>query len=100
MYVRGWPTYKKLREELIQRKFDPDPRIEHRLRRGAAMVDLIPYGPQIAPEGKLAWPESEFEMTVVGFDEVSAAARKVALGGGVSVPVITVPGFVLLKIIA
>lgn len=100
VYMRGWPTYKKLREELIRRKFNPDSRIEHRLRRGTAMVDLIPYGPQIAPEGKLAWPESEFEMTVVGFDEVCAAARKVSLGGGVSVPVITVPGFVLLKIVA
>lgn len=100
VYLRGWSTYKKLREELIRHKFEPDSRIEHRLRRGAAMVDLIPYGPQIAPKGKLSWPESEFEMTVVGFDEVCAAARKVTMGEGISVPVITVPGFVLLKIIA
>src|SRR3989344_3759340 len=57
VYLRGWSTYKKLREELIRHKFEPDSRIEHRLRRGAAMVDLIPYGPQIAPKGKLSWQE-------------------------------------------
>ncbi len=98
--VRDWPTYRKLRDKLMKRKFEPDPRIEHRLQRGTALVDIIPYGPEIAPDGKILWPESEFEMTVVGFDEVCAAARKVALGDGLPIPVITVPGFVLLKIIA
>jgi len=100
VYVRDWPTYRKLREELLGRKFSPNPKIEHRLSRGTAIVDLIPYGSQIAPHGKVVWPESGFEMTVAGFDEVCAAALKVALGNGFSVPVITVPGFVLLKIIA
>ncbi|MFC1523025.1 hypothetical protein ACFL6Y_11510 [Elusimicrobiota bacterium] len=100
VYVRNWPTYQKLRNELLECKFTPDRSIEHRLHRGTAMVDLIPYGTQIAPDGKLAWPKSEFEMTVVGFDEVCAAACRVTVGDGLSVPVITVPGFVLLKIIA
>lgn len=100
VYVRGWPTYQKLREALLNRKFKPDPHIEHRLNRGTAQVDLIPYGSQIAPDGKLTWPESGFEMTVTGFDEVCAAARKAVSAKKVPVPVITVPGFVLLKIIA
>lgn len=100
VYVHDWPTYRKLRYTLMKSKFNPNPKIEHRLQRGTAMVDIIPYGSEIAPNGKIVWPESEFEMTVVGFDEVCAAARKVALGDGLPVPVITVPGFVLLKIIA
>lgn len=74
VYVRDWPAYQKLREKLLRQKFDPNPNIEHRLSRGTAIVDLIPYGSQIAPGGKVVWPESEFEMTVVGFDEVCAAA--------------------------
>lgn len=100
VYVRDWPTYKKLRDALLGKEFKPDPRIEHRLHLGTAMVDLIPYGSQIAPDGKLAWPESGFEMTVTGFDEVCAAARKPAESENVPMPVITVPGFTLLKIIA
>ncbi|MFH2202009.1 MAG: hypothetical protein ABIJ96_02740 [Elusimicrobiota bacterium] len=100
--VRDWPTYEKLREKLLgpDCKFEPDRSIEHRLHRRTAMVDLIPYGAEIAPGGTLVWPKSEFEMSVVGFDEVCAAASKVKLEDGPSVSVITVPGFVLLKIIA
>lgn len=100
VYVRDWPTYEKLRDELVKQGFKPNPRIEHRLHNGSAMVDLIPYGAQIAPDGKLAWPESGFEMAVTGFDEVCAAARKAVFSSSVSLPVITVPGFVLLKVIA
>lgn len=100
VYVGDWSAYKKLRDALINRNFKPNSKIEHRLHRGAAMVDLIPYGPQVAPEGRLAWPESGFEMTVTGFDEVCAAAVKSASHNEFPVPVITVPGFALLKIIA
>ncbi len=98
--VRNWEDYKKLYDELIERKFNANPKFEHRLCRGATMVDLIPYGSQIAPDGKLTWPESGFEMTVTGFDEVCAAARKAGEANDPPLPVITVPGFALLKIIA
>lgn len=98
--VRDWETFKKLRDELIACRFKLNPKIEHRLHRDSTMVDLIPYGAQIAPDGKLTWPESGFEMTVTGFDEACAAARKAGKSNDPPLPVITVPGFVLLKIIA
>lgn len=98
--VRDWGTYKKLHDELLTRGFTANPKNEHRLYRGSTMVDLIPYGSQIAPDGKLTWPESGFEMTVTGFDEVCAAARKAGEANDPPLPVITIPGFVLLKIIA
>ncbi len=95
-----WSAYQKLRETLLGKGFNQNPKIEHRLHLGNAMVDLIPYGPQIAPAGKLVWPDSGFEMTVTGFDEVCAAARKSGESKGAPLWVITVPGFVLLKIIS
>lgn len=98
--VRDWEAFGKLHGELVARGFRADPKIEHRLHRGAAMADLIPYGARIAPEGKLTWPGSGFEMTVVGFEEVCAAANEAAQSSNSPLPVITVPGFVLLKIIA
>ncbi|OGS00372.1 MAG: hypothetical protein A2V88_07790 [Elusimicrobia bacterium RBG_16_66_12] len=98
--VRDWDAYKKLYDELLVREFEPDPKIEHRLHRGEAMVDLIPYGSQIAPDGKLVWPKSGSEMTVTGFDEVCAAVHLVAESNTLPVPVITAAGFVLLKVIS
>ena len=98
--VRDWDAYKKLFDELLAQNFKPNSLIEHRLHRGEAMVDLIPYGAQIAPDGKLVWPQSGSEMTVTGFDEVCAAAHLVAGANTTPVPVITAAGFVLLKIIS
>lgn len=98
--VRDWESYKKLYDELKARGFKPNPKIEHRLHRGTTMVDLIPYGSQIAPDGKLSWPESGMTMSVVGFDEVCAAAHTAAESKAPPVPVIAAPGFVLLKIIS
>ncbi len=99
-YVKDWAAYGKMRDELLRRGFTLNRHIEHRLDCGGAIVDLIPYGDRIAPGGKLTWPKSEIEMMVTGFDEVCAAARASASLKGFPVPVITVPGFALLKIIA
>lgn len=98
--VKDWQAYGTLRDELIKRKFEQDSKIEHRLRRASAIVDLIPYGSQIAPDGKLVWPESGFQMTVTGLGEACAAAREAESKNQLAIPVVTVPGFVLLKIIA
>jgi len=98
--VRDWESYKKLYAELLARDFKPNPQIEHRLHRNETMVDLIPYGAQIAPDGKLIWPESGSEMTVTGFEEVCAAAHTSAASAVPVVPVITIPGFILLKVIS
>ncbi len=98
--VRDWDSYKKLYDALLAHNFKPNPKIEHRLHRDSTMADLIPYGSQIAPDGKLIWPKSGFKMTVTGFDEVCAAAPASAVSKSPVVPVITIPGFVLLKIIS
>ena len=100
VHVPDWTSFNNLRARLIELRFTQHPKIEHRLLRGSVLVDLIPYGEGVAPRGKLHWPKSEFEMNVVGFKEVCAAANDQVKAGGPKVPVITTPGFVLLKIIA
>jgi predicted nucleotidyltransferase len=96
-----WPQFQKLKEELAnQLKFHPDVRIEHRLKKGDVLVDLFPYGPGIAPEGTLVWPGSKNEFNVIGFDEACASAVKAQKPGIPPVSILTIPGFVLLKIIA
>lgn len=100
VYVPDWDSFNTLRARLITLGLEQHPKIEHRLRRGTVVVDLIPYGEGVAPKGKLHWPESDFEMNVVGFKEVCAAANEQVREGSPKVPIITIPGFVLLKIIA
>jgi predicted nucleotidyltransferase len=99
--VSGWGLFEAMRKALLRRKAAPDPQIEHRFRVGEAVVDLLPYGPGVAtPDGKLRWPASEFEMSVVGFEEACAAATDVRIAKGITVRCVTVPGLVLLKIVA
>lgn len=100
VYALDWGSYEKLRTRLTETGYQQDPKIEHRLRRRAVQVDLIPYGEEIAGSGKFTWPNSGLEMTVVGFREVCEAANNKVRGGSLVLPIITVPGFVLLKIIA
>jgi predicted nucleotidyltransferase len=99
--VDGWVTFKKLRSALIVAKFDPVPKIEHRFRLHGALVDIIPFGPEIAaPHGQIVWPESNHEMVVVGLSEAADVASEVDLSGGLRVRCISAVGIALLKIIS
>ncbi|MBI3547633.1 MAG: hypothetical protein HY078_01135 [Elusimicrobia bacterium] len=88
IYVPDWAAFGTLRAKLIEQAFKEDTRTEHRLLKGAVKVDLIPYGESIAPHGKLHWPDSEFEMNVIGFKEVCAAANNTVQEGGPQIPII------------
>ncbi|OGS50251.1 MAG: hypothetical protein A3J79_03715 [Elusimicrobia bacterium RIFOXYB2_FULL_62_6] len=98
--VPDWESFRKIRSALTAKDFKQHPKIERRLLRGEVMVDLIPYGEKVAPAGRLRWPDSEFEMNVIGFKEVCEAASAKVRKGAPVVPIISVPGFVLLKIVA
>lgn len=98
--VKDWTSFDQLRAKLKEKGYTQHSKIEHRLLKGPVIVDLIPYGDAVAKEGSVSWPESEFTMTVIGFDEVCAAVAPAVRSGMPSIPVIGVPGFVLLKIIA
>jgi predicted nucleotidyltransferase len=49
--VDGWPSFRQFRKSLVRRGATQDPRIEHRLSIGAAVVDLLPYGPGVTTSG-------------------------------------------------
>ena len=97
--VRDWAAFTVLKDALLKSGFKNDNKTEHRLHRGTTQIDLIPYGPKVAPAGKLTWPESGMVMTVTGFDEVCKAAGE-SKPGKPHVPVVTLPGFAILKTVA
>ena len=69
------------------------------LHESGGRLDLLPYSRQIAPNDTLVLaPELTF--TVTGFDQIAAAAIHVELPTGHRIPLVPVPLYVLLKLVA
>jgi len=104
----SWAFYQQLIDELLSTgRFTRDPKQQQKLifRRGedafGAQLDLVPFGAIEALPGEIAWPpEGDIVMTVLGFQEAVDTARQVNIGEAVVVPVVGIPAFVLLKLIA
>jgi predicted nucleotidyltransferase len=74
--------------------------LPHRLRHeSGGRLDLLPYSRQLAPNDTLEL-SPELTFTVTGFDQIAAAAVEVALSDGHGVPVIPIPLYALLKLVA
>ncbi len=98
--IRSWDEFARLKEALVSAGFELDPKIEHRLFLRSAMVDVLPYGPEIAKDGEILWPISELSMVVLGFEEACARAVESQVDPMLRVRRLTIPGFILLKVMA
>lgn len=98
--LSGWGEFARVKQALAAAGFSPAPKVEHRLHWGTAIVDLIPFGPEIARGGEIVWPVSERPMVVLGFEEACAQVVESQVGQELRVRRLTIPGFVLLKIMA
>jgi len=65
-----------------------------------SLVDLLPAGPKLCQAKRIVWPESEFEMSLVGFEHVFARAIPFSFAEGVQYRVAPPIVIALLKIIA
>jgi predicted nucleotidyltransferase len=70
-----------------------------RMERGAGKVDLLPYSETLAPDGLLRIPPST-PYNMLGFDKIHRAQTRATIGAGRMVPLVTIPLYVLLKIVA
>lgn len=84
--ARGW-TQRPHRE---QRWYGPK----------GAVVDIMPAGPRIRAQGHVVWPESQMQMSVVGFDHVFSKSEQRDIAPGLRMKVIPVPVLSLLKIVS
>lgn len=98
--VKGWDHWKTVRSRLVEGR---TPRFragegEHRFHHvEGAVLDLVPYGGVESPPGELVWPGST-RMSVLGFEDAGLARGFVDAGGGLVVPIATVPSLALLKL--
>ncbi len=73
---------------------------EHRLYYGVAEVDLIPYGITEGPDEILIWPKSGNRMNLTGFADVFRHSVPREVVPGLTLPVIPLWLFAVLKISA
>jgi len=101
--VEGWDAYDRLNQALVATgQFVENSRIHHRLLyKDSWPVDLIPFGPVEAPPGTIAWPPDRAEvMKVLGFREILEQRLLVRIRKGLDVPVASLAGLAVMKLIA
>lgn len=93
--------FTRLTDQLVAAGWNRTPRVEHRwIGPSETMVDLLPAGPNLRRQGSVLWPESQFRMSLTGFDHVFSHAVEMDLSTGVCIRVAPPVVTTLLKIIA
>ncbi len=103
-----WEEFQTLRTSLIETgQFAPAAQDAHRLYWGESdteavtPIDLIPFGGVTSRDKTITWPPSrEFVMNVAGFDEALGCAIDLRIEDDLVVPVASIPGLTVLKLIA
>ena len=73
---------------------------EHRLHYRTAEIDLIPYGITGGPDDVLVWRQSGNQINLAGFSEIFEHAVPTEIAKGLTLPVIPLWLFVVLKVFA
>lgn len=93
--------FAELERRLKAAKWTRTPNREHRWRSPlGTLLDLIPAGIELCKAKQVTWPESQFTMSLVAFDQVFSDAVAVELAPGLTLKVIPAIVFMLLKIVA
>jgi predicted nucleotidyltransferase len=98
--VASWEDFASLRDRLFQEGFCQG-RVAHEfLWDTDVRIDLIPFGPALVEGDRLAWPNDGAVMNVCGLEEALECARDENITDNLTLPVVTIAGSVLTKIIA
>lgn len=107
MAIESWPAFEALRAALLQEPtLRPDAKILHRLHYSPAIgdgfpVDLVPFGGVEISPAQVAWPpDMAIVMNVAGYAEALDSAVTVCIADHCEVPVASIPGLVMTKLIA
>ncbi len=97
--VASWEDFNRMRSRLHEIGFRPGS-VPHEFQFGDVRIDLIPFGPGLVQDDSLVWPEADRVMSTLGIEEAFEHAQPEELAPGLSLPVVPIPGLVLLKIVA
>jgi len=100
--VPNWTSFQELRQALLALSghFTPG-NYEHEIHHpeSGMRIDLVPFG-GVEKDGRIRWPDSAFEMTVLGFSDAVENAVELNIAPDVNLPVASVPLLVALKLFA
>lgn len=75
-------------------------RAPHRLQhQSGGLADVLPFSHAIAPEGRLELDDGSV-LNMAGFEHVAASAVEIAIDGGPTLPLVALPLYALLKLVA
>jgi predicted nucleotidyltransferase len=107
MAIENWTVFEALRSVLLQEPgFRPDAKVLHRLHYSPAAgegfpVDLVPFGGVEISPAQVAWPpDMAIVMNVAGYAEALNSAVTVCIADDCEIPVASIPGLVMTKLIA
>ena len=102
--LQSWDQFEQLRAAFLdsgQFEKDSNPSVFWSKRPGRLQVDLVPFGAIQKEDGAIAWPPEERQrMNVLGYEAALRHAWRLALPNQVVVPMASLPGTVLLKLMA
>ena len=99
--VESWEQFEQLKTSLIGTvHFEPDGHQQQRPKyQDQVHLDIVPFG-AIEKDGLVVWPNEQTEMVALGFDESYGETIRVRLADDVEIPVCTLAGLALMKLIA
>ncbi|MEW6131470.1 MAG: nucleotidyl transferase AbiEii/AbiGii toxin family protein [Acidobacteriota bacterium] len=93
--------FEELKQRLLEKGWSNLPAREHRwVSQRGTLLDLIPAGSRLREAKSITWPQSQFRMSLVGFDHVFSDAQLVTLGDRLPIRVIPPVVLMLLKVVA
>lgn len=95
--------YQALRTALLEKGFKPSNQAQRLVSPRGVDIDLVPFGDFADAQGNITLPpDHDHEMSVLGFSEALTNAQLVRMSHDpvLDVPVASLPGLVLLKLIA
>jgi predicted nucleotidyltransferase len=103
-----WAAFESLKTAAqTTNHFQPDPKVQHRMvfQKGAASpalkVDLVPFGGLTDASGRLVWPpDGSVVMNVQGYRVAHQSRIRADLGDGLTLPLASSPGLVVMKLLA
>ena len=98
--VNSWEDFTRVGRRLEQEGFRQG-RVAHELwLDDEVRIDLIPFGPNLIEDDKLSWPYGDSVMTACGFEEALECAREREVAPDLRLPVVSIPGLILTKVVA
>lgn len=99
--LQDWNGFQRLRQQLVRTGQFLETDVPHRLKHlSNTMVDFVPFGKIEHPEGAIRWEGEANIMSVAGFREAMQHAVPKQLDETLVIPVVNIPGFIILKMFA